>query len=336
MTAHPSAHRIDALAHGMLEREQVGPMLAHIAGCERCAALLRRRLSEADELRSIVRARVPHYRSALLPWAAAALALVAVASFLWTPPPRAAERRVGPASGVADGETFLTLRDGTQVLASPALRHVGWREVAAEAGEYYFDVARAEGMPFVVHTPAGEVRVVGTKFFLRVEDGPMNAKTGALAAIAVVSGAVILWNAVGTTEVGPSQTAVMERDAAPRRTDEEPVPGPVLAGESAQRRMAQLEAELRASRLRIEQLEAQAGTGAAAPALAVPRSRAQFQRTFFPRIDRRASVPASWLPAPRGRPSSLSSSFAPKCGPVRSASTPCAQFNLATIGSGMQ
>jgi hypothetical protein len=261
MRTHPSAQRIDALAYGVLEREHVEAVRAHIAGCERCASSLARRLAEADGLRRMLRSPAAQRRFAPLPWAAAALALLAVASFFGSPARPPAGRGRDAAAPPEVSGTFRTLPDGTQVLGSRTVRTSGWREIEVEAGEYYFDVARAEGMPFVVRTPAGEVRVVGTKFFLRVEEGSMNAKTGALVAVAVVSGAVILWNARGSLEVGPTQTAAMEPDAGPRRTDASETPAPVLEGESPQRRMAQLEAELRASRLRIEQLEARAAGG---------------------------------------------------------------------------
>jgi|GEM_PF-5746697 len=280
MRDHPSAQRIDALAYGMLERDEAGALEAHVAACARCEGRLAERLSEADRLRDLLSLRAASRGSSPLRWAAAALFLGALASFLWAGRgPGILHGRGGsetPEGGSSEG--FRALQDGTRVLGSPGLTSLRWREVEVSSGEYYFDVARAEGLPFVVRTPAGEVRVVGTKFFLRVEDRPMHAKTGALVAVAVVSGAVILWNSLGSLELGPEQSAVMAPSEPPRPVETPEAPGPLLVGNSPQRRMAQLELELRASRLRIEQLEGLAAAGRVAPAGVEPASSTEVER----------------------------------------------------------
>lgn len=105
----------------------------------------------------------------------------------------------------------------------------GTARVEQSEGRVFYRVERAEDRPFVVATPAGEVRVRGTSFHVEVE--PMGqvitrgraaaAALGAAAAAAVVvtvyEGRVALANGHGETEVGPGEMARAEADAPPGR-----------------------------------------------------------------------------------------------------------------------
>lgn len=69
------------------------------------------------------------------------------------------------------GEYHIVLSDGTKVwfneeteLKYPIEFNGDTREVFLNSGEVYFEVARDEASPFVVHTGSGDIRVLGTQF----------------------------------------------------------------------------------------------------------------------------------------------------------------------------
>lgn len=74
------------------------------------------------------------------------------------------------------GEYLLVLSDSTRVWVNAdsrlryPVRFEGKREVYLLAGEAYFDVARDEALPFVVHTSRGQVKVLGTEFNVNTYD----------------------------------------------------------------------------------------------------------------------------------------------------------------------
>ena len=74
------------------------------------------------------------------------------------------------------GEYMLVLSDSTRVWVNAAsrlrypTRFEDTREVCLLEGEAYFDVARDEEKPFLVRTPRGSVRVLGTEFNVNAYD----------------------------------------------------------------------------------------------------------------------------------------------------------------------
>ncbi len=113
-------------------------------------------------------------RSWTLPAAAiAACALLAIGAGIWftqTPSPFAPSEHY--ATAPAEVRT-ITLGDGSTItlsgagVASIAISD-SERRVELSAGSALFDVARDETRPFVVHTPEGDIRVLGTEFVVRI------------------------------------------------------------------------------------------------------------------------------------------------------------------------
>lgn len=165
--------------------------------------------------------------------------------------------------------------------------------VEQQRGTVFYRVERDADQPFVVATPAGEVRVRGTSFHVEVD--PMgqivtkrniaSATVGAVIAAAIVvtvyEGRVALANERGETELGPGEVAWAEVDGPPseavdvasldhrsplagsRRAatdpagDDESATAPELRQRLAALRAEQAEeqAELEALRARVQSLE---------------------------------------------------------------------------------
>ncbi|MDX2275607.1 MAG: FecR domain-containing protein [Hyphomonadaceae bacterium] len=117
----------------------------------------------------------PPHRSWTLPAAAiAACALLAIAAGVWfaqQPEPVTAQQ-----VETAPGELrTITLADGTTIELSGGSEVTvevtdGERRVELTAGYALFDVTHDAQRPFVVHTPRGDIRVLGTSFVIRVTD----------------------------------------------------------------------------------------------------------------------------------------------------------------------
>lgn len=118
---------------------------------------------------------------------------------------------------------------------------------------------RGSGGGLTIRTPAARVEVIGTEFWMEVEDD-MNRVgrigTGAVLGIVVTAGAVRVSNAHGELRVGAGQRATAsastapaaaadlgtlraERDALARRLEEKPAPDPRV--EALRKRLAELE-----------------------------------------------------------------------------------------------
>lgn len=84
----------------------------------------------------------------------------------------------------------ITLRDGSRVILAPAttVRLTAFgstaRDVSLQQGEAYFEVAHADGAPFVVRSGAVSTKVLGTRFLVRRYPGDAAVR------IAVVTGRV--------------------------------------------------------------------------------------------------------------------------------------------------
>lgn len=135
-------------------------------------------------------------------WAVAlALALVAAAG-VWVGRPAARPERIAAPAGsvrsftLADG-TKVELNANTGLLVENGRSE---RRVRLAEGEAFFEVSKDKARPFVVETPAGLVRVTGTRFDVRT-DAPSELE------VTVVE---------GTVQVRPSE----ESGGSPRETRE--------------------------------------------------------------------------------------------------------------------
>ncbi len=79
------------------------------------------------------------------------------------------------------------------------------REVTMEKGEAFFTIAPDEEHPFIIHTPAGEVRVVGTAFNLSVKEGKLE--------VGVSEGKVMVYTPTDTAYAIAGITASIYADA---------------------------------------------------------------------------------------------------------------------------
>ena len=148
-------------------------------------------------------ARRPHLR-AVLPWAAA-LALAFALNSLW---PGARPQPIGVdelVTGPLETAT-ISLRDGTVVRLAPASRlriHGEWRREVSLTGRGHFAVAPQRDRPFLVHTPAGDLTVLGTRFDLEAVRDDLR--------VIVVEGAVDVSAGNTLTRVGAGQVGRVVR-----------------------------------------------------------------------------------------------------------------------------
>lgn len=92
----------------------------------------------------------------------------------------------------ACGEYLVILADGTKVwlnekteLKYPVLFTGGTREIFLQSGEVYLEVEKDTAHPFIVHTPVGDVRVLGTRFNVKMLPDKRMAATLAKGSIRV-------------------------------------------------------------------------------------------------------------------------------------------------------
>jgi transmembrane sensor len=105
----------------------------------------------------------------------------------------------------ASQQAIINLVDGTRVTLAPQttlqLRHFGTqsRTVTLEAGEAYFEVAHASGMPFIVRSGGATATVLGTAFLVRHPTGDPHVR------VAVADGKV---HVTPTNQTGSSTASV--------------------------------------------------------------------------------------------------------------------------------
>jgi len=111
--------------------------------------------------------------------AIAASALLAIGALYWfTRPPTAAP---GQAYVTAPAEVrTITLAEGSTITLSGAgdasiAIEDNERRVRLNAGYALFDVRHDPERPFIVETPQGDIRVLGTQFVVRISDGEVRA-----------------------------------------------------------------------------------------------------------------------------------------------------------------
>lgn len=149
--------------------------------------------SELDQVGPIPLVRVvprPQRRSRVRAVALAATVMLACVGGWWAAPPGLfADAR----SGVGQRQT-VTLPDGSSAeLATSSALSIRFtereRRVVLHRGEALFTVVRDTGMPFVVDAADGRVRVTGTVFDVKLDEGTREV------AVAVVDGTVEVSNA---------------------------------------------------------------------------------------------------------------------------------------------
>ncbi|HMG54536.1 MAG TPA: hypothetical protein VK601_13660, partial [Kofleriaceae bacterium] len=154
--------------------------------------------------------------------AAVAAAAAAVAALALRPPHATTTGAV-----IADRRTTAALGDRGIAVAEPA-SELTWRidergaaDVVQRSGDVFYRVER--GGPFVVHTPAGDVRVTGTCFRIEVEamkpshklllSGLAGAATAAIVLVTVYEGHVIAETRAARTELAAGSRATLTGDA---------------------------------------------------------------------------------------------------------------------------
>ena len=239
---------------------------------------------EAETAPASPRRRWP-VRTGLMAGAAAACAAAAIAYFATRP---ASQEASGSLVAEARTEARLGRRAIAVAEAEAALRWQIDRDGAATvdhtAGDVFYRVDR--GGPFVVHTPAGDVRVTGTCF--RIEVTPMNKKhvlvsgaAGAALAAAVVitvyEGHVVAETRSARTELAAGAQAAIGPDGrttvasrAPAEEDRDATREQLIARAGEQR------AELARLRTRLAALEKQAPSEPRAPDNAAEEGRAWY------------------------------------------------------------
>jgi hypothetical protein len=177
------------------------------------------------------RARGPAPRRKLWWLGGAGVAAVAVAAAFFAWPRRALEK--GTVSAGERTETRLGERATAVAEPGSSLRWTvepgGDGAVFQERGDVFYRVER--GGPFVVATPAGDVRVLGTCFRVEVTDmkigkqglagAAVGAAVSAVVMVTVYEGRVLLANEKGRTELRAGEHATAASGAAP---------GPAVSG----------------------------------------------------------------------------------------------------------
>jgi hypothetical protein len=160
-----------------------------------------------------------------LPWVRlatmAAVACVIIAAMIWR-----------PGVGLLDGSGDGPLATGCSVapFGTAEFAVISPRRVRLDAGELYvqFDRELAGGEPFVVETPSGEARAMGTRFYVETACGPAKtkgtekmssgkSKIAAMTRVVVLAGLVQLVNDAGVVSGGPGEALGAEGAAAPKK-----------------------------------------------------------------------------------------------------------------------
>jgi len=180
------------------------------------------------EIEPAAKAAQPHPWMRRSIWAGAVLtAAAAVALIFWVARPRSQFETI--ATAVAQRQE-LTLADGTRVdlnaqtSLSVAIDRAG-RRVRLASGEAFFAVSKDAARPFLVETPAGSVRVTGTRFNVRsrppdslevtVEEGSVQARPATVGAapVALTAGDRLTADAAGVARSHLSATALANATA---------------------------------------------------------------------------------------------------------------------------
>ncbi|MCW5808138.1 MAG: FecR domain-containing protein [Deltaproteobacteria bacterium] len=209
--------------------------------------------------------------------AAAVMVTAAAGAALYVATRRASPGSAGDVRGVAERTTAELGDRGVAVVEPGAV--ISWKvdggaaEVEQSAGDVFYRVDRGGGA-FVVHTPAGDVRVTGTCFRIEVGDmqnkkqmvlsGAVGAAIAAAVVITVYEGRVVAETKHAKTEIaagtratiGADGTAVaMAREAGAAGADGAATKEELLARTQAQR------TEIAQLRTKVEELEKRSSAG---------------------------------------------------------------------------
>ncbi len=232
----PATEQMAAYCDHLLAPDETSTVESHLAACYDCRALLVSRLEASEHF-------PPERRTFTLPRVAAAAVLLmaggglcllqfhvrhqgirkvlegfVVAGVGQAPLPI----RPGEELRAGSGGASVNLPDGTRVglssgaVARLAAPRAGERlRFRMEAGEASFDVAHAEGA-VVVEVPLGEVRVVGTRFDVRLwPDFPDAGGAPRLLEVEVISGLVTVIGHGASVHLGRSERAYVQEGAVP-------------------------------------------------------------------------------------------------------------------------
>jgi transmembrane sensor len=151
--------------------------------------------------------------------AIAASALLAIGAYAWF-----AQQPVITAEQVetAPGELrIITLEDGSTMQlsgGSEASLRVTDRERRVEltAGYALFDVAHDPERPFVVHTPRGDIRVLGTSFVIRVSETQVRTTVlrGSVSGAAARAGLLSVLDSRESVTAAANEEIVLDEDGA--------------------------------------------------------------------------------------------------------------------------
>jgi len=118
----------------------------------------------------------------------------------------------GPATHALKDGSVVTLRENASIRINESAETRGFEHVA---GVIDVTVAKKHG-EFIVTTPYGDVRALGTAFTLELVDGMAdNGQKVELLSVEVAEGKVEVSNDRGTTTLEASQDTIVEKDAAP-------------------------------------------------------------------------------------------------------------------------
>ena len=208
------AHRtlLSAYCQFSADLEQQLPLLAGIR-------------ERSEESRTVVTTARPN---PWLRWPALAgvmlSAAAAVALVLWFSRP---SRQVEDLTTPMARRQVLTLADGTRVeLNAQTSLHIGIegmeRRIRLAAGEVFFSVSKDAARPFIVETPAGSVRVTGTRFDVRADSA------GSLE-VSVEEGTVLVRPGASRADAPYSLHAGDQLTAGPGSVTVRPLSGAALA-----------------------------------------------------------------------------------------------------------
>ncbi len=138
---------------------------------------------------------------------------------------------------VIEDPMVFSFKDGSLLTVSPDSQFQVNREnsergysINVSSGEFFFDVAKNRSK-LVVHTQAGLVYVLGTKFSINIFNGGKDMKAttlvgisgAAVVAVAVIVGTVKLVNDSGQKDVSADQVGVLDRHRPPSVADKKDV-----------------------------------------------------------------------------------------------------------------
>lgn len=180
---------------------------------------------------------IPFYRRKIVAWAAAVLLVVSsVSLYYWQQGLQKGVEQVGNIVSTRKGsKSQIVLPDGTKVWlnADSKLTYKGdfttdLREITL-TGEAFFEVAKDKGRPFIIHTPAVDIKVLGTTFNVRSYPHESTTET------ALIEGKIeVTLNQQGNNKIvlKPSEKLIVSNKVIPaggkRKANDESTDTPML------------------------------------------------------------------------------------------------------------